>query len=392
MTQKKAHWTWSRPSTESNSLIRQTVVTLCVVLALYGAVFELMFILSGTGSQWLGLAFLTPALLYFGSSFLLRTTQSFQKLLHSREQHKKDVETLEFINEIIASSKNPVLSTVLYASTQMEDLRIAFAWLTKGVTHFNDQTAANLSDALTELSGNLQTRKRLFSQLETHAELLSAENWSMTLIKAASAEPSAIIRLLSENKTPIATSLLLQAVTFPDPRIRREALSGLRNRYSEAITAELLEALNVESDKKTEKYFRYYFYLNRRAIKSSEMRLAILDLVLKRWWRQGHPHEQSKAIVSEILPNLSVGVRRNFFSLMLDLLGPEAPPELEKAILEVLESEEAVSLLSTSKVRLNRDHLMKMREVFRRNPNRESSFERFQQLIAHGALIGIISR
>jgi hypothetical protein len=390
LTQKKLHW--SRPSVASNSLARQIVVTLCVVLALYGAVFELMYILSGTGSQWMGLALLTPALLYFGSSFLLRTTQSIQKLSHDREQRKKDVETLEAINEIIPSAENPVLSMILYASTQIEDLEDAFAWLTKGVTYFNDQTAANLTEALIELSDNLQTRKRLFSHLETHVELPPLENWSMTLKEATSTEPSTIVRLLSENKSPIATSLLLQAVTFPDSRVRREVLSGLRNRYSETITAELLEALKTESDKKTERYFRYYFYLNRRAIKSSDMKLAILNLVLTRWWRQGHPHEQSKAIVSEILPNLSVGVRREFFPLMLDLISLEEPPELEKAILEVLESEETATSLSVPKIWINRDHLMKMREIFRRNPNRESAFERFRQLIAHGALIGIISR
>ncbi|MFW9916462.1 MAG: hypothetical protein ACFFGZ_12725 [Candidatus Thorarchaeota archaeon] len=392
MTQKKAYWNWTRPSAEGNSLARQIVIALCVVLALYGTVFELMYILSGIGSQWMGLALLTPALLYFGSSFLLRTIRSFQKLLQAQEQRKKDIETLEAINEIIASSEDPVLSTILYASTQIDDLRKAFAWLTKGVACFSDETAMNLSDVLTELSDNLQTRKKLFNQLKTQAELPSLEDWNITLKEATFAESSAIIRVLSENKSPIAASLLLQTVIFPEPRVRREALSGLRNHYSETITAELLEALKVESDKKTEKYFRYYFYLNRKAINSSDMKLDILNLVLTRWWRQGNPHEQSKAIVSEILPNLSVGVRKEFFPLMLDLISSEESLELEKAILEVLESEEAITSLSASKIWINRDHLMKMREIFRRNPNRESAFERFRQLIAHGALIGIITR
>lgn len=377
---------------ESNSLAKEIVVALCVILALYGVVFELMYILSGTGSQWIGLALLTPALLYFGSSFLWRTIQTIQKLSHDHEQRKKDVETLDAIKEMTLSSENPVFSTILYASTQIEDLRFAFAWLAKGVTYFNNQTAANLTGALTELSDNLQTRKRLFSQLETQVELPSLENWNMTLKEATSAEPSAIVRLLSENESPVATSLLLQVVTFPDPRVRREALSGLRNRYSGIIIAELLDAIKAESDKKTERYFRYYFYLNRKAIASSDMKLDILSLVLTRWWRQGHPHEQSKAIVSEILPNLSVRVRRDFFPLMLDLISSKEPQELEQAILEVLESGKTATSLSVAMIWINRDHLMKMREIFRRNPNRESAFERFRQLIAHGALIGILPK
>lgn len=368
------------------SLAKDIFLAVCAVLALYGIVFQLMYGLYGTGSDWLGLVLLTPALLYLGSSLIRKTHESYQILLYKREQHRQDLRTLAIIKELVEAPNDPVFQMTLYIATQINDLRSQFIWLAKAVTLFDTKRANALKTALNELSEDLHTRNALFELLKMHIRAPSLEDWFEALNNEIRAEPSRIIRLLSESKSKVVESLFLRILDFSDSKVRIEAINGLRSHYSEAIVSHLLHAARNEPDKKVENYFRYYFYLNREAIRSSEKNLAVFNLAIDQWWDQSYPHEHSKGIIAALLPSLPVKDRSQHFPIMLELLSPANSNTMDQSILEVLES----NLVPRPASWIQRHHLMKIREVFRRNPNREHAFRSFQQIIAHGALVGFI--
>jgi hypothetical protein len=379
---------WSRPSKKKDSLIIQVIPVFCVVLALYGLVFELMYWFYGTGSQWGGLLLLTPAILYFGSSFLQRAAESIQKITHDREKRRKDLKALKEIEERISLPLDPVFRIILYMSTQIDDLRFAFSWLAKTIVLFNIKEADNLRIALNRLSDDSYSHYELFKLLESNFNYSSLEDWPDVLKKANEVEPSAIVRQLSETRIPIVASLLLQILDFPDPKTRREAISGLRGYYSEEIVVELLNAARNESDKKVESYIRYFFYLNRSAIRDSDKRMDVFNLIMERWWDQSHLHEHTKDIIMTLLPNLTIEARVKHFPMMLDLLSSTESSALDQAVLEVLESAFTSSKLSVPANWIRRHHLAKMRALFRRNSDRMAAFKQFQQIIGYGVLIG----
>lgn len=368
------------------SLVKDIFLAVCAVLALYGLVFQLMYGIYGTNSHWLGLVLLTPALLYLGSSLIRKMLQSFQIFLYKREQHRRDLRTLTVIKELVEPSNDPVFQMTLYIATQINDLRSQFIWLAKAVTLFDTKRANALKVALNELSEDHHTRNALFELLKTYIRAPSLEDWFEALNNEIRAEPSAIVRLLAESDSKVIESLFLRILDFPDSKVRIEAINGLRSHYSEAIVAHLLHATRNEPDKKVENYFRYYFYLNREAIRSSEKNLAVFNLAIDQWWDQSYPHEYSKGIITALLPSLSVKERSRHFPIMLELLSHTDSKAMDQSILEVLES----NLVPKPASWIQRHHLMKIREIFRRNPNREQAFRSFQQIIAHGALVGFI--
>ncbi|MFX0113124.1 MAG: HEAT repeat domain-containing protein [Candidatus Hodarchaeota archaeon] len=366
----------------------QVIPVFCVILALYGLVFELMYWFYGTGSQWGGFLLLTPAILYFGSFFLQRTVESIQKNLHDREKRRKNLKVLNKIEELISSPLDPIFRIILYLSTQIDDLRFAFSWLAKTITLFSTKEVDNLKIALNELSDDSYSHYELFNLLERKINHSSLESWPEILNKESKVEPSAVVRQLSEIKSLLVASLLLQNLNSPDSKVRREAISGLRNYYSDEIVSELLDAARNESDKKVESYIRYFFYLNRSSIRDSDKRIEVFNLVMERWWDQSHLHEHTRDIIVTLLPSLTVEARVNYFPVMLDLLSSTESKALDRAILEVLESDFASLKHAVPVNWIRRHHLAKIRELFHRNSNRMAAFKHFQQIIGHGALIG----
>jgi len=378
----------SPPPEQDTSTAKEITLGLCIILALYGIVFEGMFLISGYGSWWSGLFLLIPAATYFSLSSSVLFFRWNRRHSSRRKQRQLDQKTLNTIKELVTSSTNPTVRLVLQVATLVEDQRSAFAWLTKAFSSLNTLESETFLLSVNKLSTDSSTRRELFNLINEESESFSSQMWTFTIEEGSNDNPLIVVNLLSEVKSSKVARFLLQFLSFPDPRVRMEAVSALRSYSSDETMSALLDITDIETDEKVERNILHYFYLNRESVRDSDKRLAIFDWIVDRWWDWLHQDERCMTLIRTILPSLSTEKRSDHFSLMLDLLSHYESPDLDEAILQVLESDHGICEFPTTALLMGRQHLIRMRNVFRRNPDRKTAFNRFQKLFAHGNLIG----